>query len=666
VDIERAIKLAIVAGAVLLLAADLAIGRAWSGMPETATAALLGFAVLGRADRRVVAVVLASSCLFPPLVWLTLDTFSVHFWTLWMAALLGAMSPDLTTTGWHLAPRWRMPLMLAALATILATPIVAAREIDFDPALLGDVPGAVLSGQPWHAAGWVLQVGLVTLVGILWFEWLMGTTDDELAVVCVQPFVLSVAASALLAVYQMLVDVTFLNETVYGAGGRASGALFDANLNGVLSAAGISLACFLAHRSPWRPGWLTLVPLFVVAVWASGSRTAFAAAAFALAVSGVTLWPVLRTPATYTTPTTRLEAGVRPRSMRSWALPTAAGAALVITWIAIAHTETTTSGPLPRFIAMLPSGSSGRSVSAALAELWHRNGYGTASTRIIAQFPWTGVGIGSFHLFGPQLSKVGALPSDNAQNWLRHQIAEMGLLGAVGWIMFAGALAWFLGSTCQEGERRLMHLRGMLVAFAGISLFGVPTQEVLATVTFWTAAAGVVRLPSQRAPTVPLHRRTLAAMAVVTLVFGVATWRAAHTTLRVPERARQVGWPYSYGFSDPEPDGTGGTVRWMGRRATALVDVSGPYLRLTIRSPLPNVERDPVDIDAWCDGRSVIHARVTSGDPVSTTVPIPPGSTRTMLDVRVSRTVRPRDLDGTPDDRDLGALVAWTFSARGE
>lgn len=663
-DIERAIKLAVVAGTVLLLAAHVAIGRAWSGMPEAATAAFLAFALLARVNRRAVAIVLASSCLLPPLVWLTLETFSVHYWILWIAALLGAMSPDLVATGWHLAPRWRVPLMLAALAVVVATPIVVAREIDFNLALLGDVPDAVLSGLPWYSAGWVLQVALTTLVGILWFDWLTGTTDFEIEAVCVRPLVLSIAVSALLSLYQMVVDVTFLNETVYGARGRASGALFDANVNGVLSAAGISLACFLAHGSPRRLRWLALVPLFVVAVWASGSRTAFAAAALALIVSGVTLWPALRAPATNVAPTPGIAVGLRCRSMRGWGLPTAAGAAIVITWLVIAQTETKTTGPLQRFGRMLPGGSSGLSLSAAVAELWHRNGYGTASTRLIAQFPWTGVGIGSFHLFGPQLSKVGPLPSDNAQNWIRHQLAEAGLLGGIGWVMFAGVFAWFLGSTWRDGQRRLMHLRGMLLAFAGISLFGVPTQEVLATVTFWTAAAGVVRLRSHRAPAVPLDRKTLAAIAVVTIVFGASTWRVAQTTLRVPVRARQVGWPYSYGFHGPEADGSGGTVRWMGRRAAALVDVTGPYLHLTVRSPLPNVERDPVDIEAWCEGRSVIRARVTSGDPVVATVRVPPGLATTMLDVRVSRTVRPRDIDGTADDRDLGALVAWTFSAQ--
>lgn len=658
--IERAFKLGIVAGTVALVAAHLAISRAWSGMPAAATAAFLTFALLARLDRRAVAIVLASSCLLPPLVWLTLETFTVQYWILWIAALLGAMAPDLVTTGWHLAPRWRVPLLLASLATIVATPIVVAREIDFNVALLGDVPGAVLSGLPWHAADWVLQVGVTALVGILWFEWLVGATDLALDAVFVRPLVLSLAVSALLSIYQMLVDVTFLNETVYGAGGRAAGALFDANVNGVLCAAGIGLACFLADVSPRRLRWLALVPLFALAVWASGSRTAFAAAALSLVVSGVTLWPALRTLAM--APTTE-HAAARRSSVPRWPLVTTACAVVVMVVLLMARTDTTTTGPLQRFGQMLPSGWSGRSVSAAATELWQRNGYGTASTRLIGQFPSTGLGVGSFHLFGPQLSQLGTLPPDNAQNWLRHQLVEMGLLGGIGWVAFAVAFAWFLGTTWQACERRIAHLRGVLVAVAAISLFGVPTQEVLAAVTVWTAAAGMVRAPRLRDSVVPLDPRILTAIVGVTIVFGLSTWHVAQTTLRVPVRARQIGWPYSYGFYGPEADGSGGTVRWMGRRATALVDVTGPFLHLTIRAPLPNVERDPVHVEAWCEGRSVMRARVTSGDPVEATVPVPPGLAQVILDVRVSRTVRPRDLDGTADDRDLGALVAWTFGA---
>ena len=65
---DRPTKLFVIAGALALLAAHLAIGRAWSGMPEAALLALVAGGALAWRDRRTVALVLAVTCLVPPLV----------------------------------------------------------------------------------------------------------------------------------------------------------------------------------------------------------------------------------------------------------------------------------------------------------------------------------------------------------------------------------------------------------------------------------------------------------------------------------------------------------------------------------------------------------------------------------------------------------------------
>lgn len=664
--IERAFKLVVVVGAVALLAAHLAIGRAWPRMAETAAATFLLFALLARIDRRAIAIIFASSCLLPPLIWFTLGTFGVQFWILWIAASLGAMLPDLVTTGWHIPPRLRAPLLLVSLAVIVATPIVAAREIDFNPALIGDVPNAVLSGLPWHAAEWVVQVGVTTLVGILWFEWLLGAPALDLDAVCLRPLVLSVSASAVIATYQMLSDISFLNETAYGAIGRASGTLFDANVAGMLAAVGIGLACVLTERAPRRPGWLVLVPLLGMAVWASGSRTATGAALIVLFVSGFTLWRSHSTDNVHDVATLphapSTSAGARARSTRRWMVGAMLAGAAVVTVMLLSGVDATTVGPLRRFGRMLPSASSGRSLMDVAAELWRRNGYGTASTYLIARFPWAGIGVGSFHLFGPALSPVGPRPPDNAQNWLRHHLVEMGLLGGIGWILFAGAFGWFAVTAWRSRDPRSRHLCGVLAAFAVVSLFGLPTQEVVAAVTFWVVAASLVRGRARHEDLAALSPRTLATIVLVTVAFGAVTWHLARTQLRVPVRAQQLGWPYSYGFYDAEPDGAGGLVRWMGKRAAALIEVHGPLLRVSVRSPLPNIERDPVALSIWADNRLVLRTRVSSGHPVVATVPVRPGATHILLDIRVNRTVRPREVGGVADDRDLGALVAWAFT----
>ena len=66
-----------------------------------------------------------------------------------------------------------------------------------------------------------------------------------------------------------------------------------------------------------------------------------------------------------------------------------------------------------------------------MQELWTRGGYGPVATRMVQDYPFTGVGIGSFNWMAPDYWREIAndkLPFDNAQNWWRHQVAELGLI----------------------------------------------------------------------------------------------------------------------------------------------------------------------------------------------------------------------------------------------
>src|SRR6185503_10348311 len=101
------------------------------------------------------------------------------------------------------------------------------------------------------------------------------------------PLAVSALAMASVAIYQLFADLSFLNETVYGSIGRASGTLFDANLCGTVAALWIGGTILWTQRlGRWRP-YLSIgsVAATWLAVWASGSRTAFAAAVIVTAFS---------------------------------------------------------------------------------------------------------------------------------------------------------------------------------------------------------------------------------------------------------------------------------------------------------------------------------------------------------------------------------------------
>jgi O-antigen ligase len=646
--VERASKLLIVAGAAAILAFDLAIGRAWSGMPLAASALFTVAAIVTAYDRRAIGLVLAFAYVFPALIRVTLETYAVQFDVLWMAALLGAIVPDAVTSRWHIPRRWRSALVCAALSIAVGTSIVVLREIDFNPDLLGPMPGAVLSGLPPYFAEWVSLVGLTLMLGILWFDWLSGAADLDFEATILLPLAASTIVMALVSLYQLFVDVAFLNETVYAGVGRAGGTLYDANVSGTLAAMGIGAAMFFADRYPgWRraTSW-TAAFLFACAVWASGSRTASAATVVVCASGAISLW----------------RSRGKPRRVRSRPVTLAAMAAIiVVVTVTAIMIDTTAVGPLQRLGDTLPF-VSGRSLREVAAEMWNRNGYGTASTHLIGRFPLSGIGVGSFHIFGPELSPVGRLPPDNAQNWYRHQIVEMGVLGSMGWLVFTALFGWFVLKPDRTLPPSAGYARGIVLAFALISLLGVPTQHVAAAITFWTAAAWYTRLSGVKGDGAALAPRVWLAIMAVVFAFGASTLHAAITDLRVPARARQMGWPYSYGFYDPEPDGAGGEVRWTARRATALVEVRGRTMTLVVGAPHQDIEQKPIAVKVWCEGRLVIDARLATGEPRTATVQVPDGLLQALVDVRVSRTVRPSDF-GAKDDRDLGVLVKWGFAS---
>lgn len=122
----------------------------------------------------------------------------------------------------------------------------------------------------------------------------------------------------------------------------------------------------------------------------------------------------------------------------------------------------------------------------------------------------------------------------------------------------------------------------MLVAFALISLVGMPTQDVSVAMTFWTAAFWFTSIVGAPTAATPLGWRSWVAIATIVVGYAVGTAELAATRLRVPARAQRIGWPYSHGFYPPEPDGRGGAQRWTGRRAVAVIEASTDWLQLTV------------------------------------------------------------------------------------
>jgi hypothetical protein len=543
------------------------------------------------------------------------------------------------------------------LVVAVSSPIVMAREIDFNPVLLLEGPGFVVV--------WVAQVALMLVLGILWFDWLFGASDLDFHAWIVTPLAMSALAMASVAIYQLFADVSFLNETVYANIGRASGTMFDANVCGTVAALWIGGTILWAQRmGRWRPYILiTGVAATWLTVWASGSRTAFAAAVLVTAFSLATQYAARGH-------TARGDVAHGRLPVKAVLQVLLAAGVVIMLLVLLANANLAVVGPVKRVWDTLPGLSAG-SVRDFAVEMWNRNRYGPAATAMIRQYPLSGIGVGGFHLlvsdFAALSSPGGGLPPDNAQNWYRHQLAELGLLGSLGWIVWVVGFAAFVLRRRASSPPAASTVRGMLLAFAMISLLGMPGQDLSVSITFWTLAFWYVSLAGVPTPTPaaawrnPRYRaHSWAIIGAIVVAHAVGTAHLAASSLRVPARAQRAGWPYSYGFYWPEPDGSGGEYRWARRRAVAVIDASGRWLALTVWVNHLDIGARPVETKAWVDGHLVVNTRLVSTAPVTRYVRVPDGEERVLVETRVSRVIKPSDF-GVLDDRELGLMVQWRF-----
>lgn len=662
---ERSSKLIVVGWTLAALALDvLLLVRGWGQLVPLSAAVFVAAAVAVAVDRRAIAAVLVWACVFPVAIRILADGYSPQFDLLWMAAIVGAIVPDALRRPWQIPAAWRAPLVCGVGIVSVSAPLVCWRELDFTLSLLSAdaLSNSVVGGSPSLTVSWTLHVALVLVVGVLWFDWLCGLPDLAWCRRWVfAPLGISALVMMAVAIYQLFGNVLFLNETAYGAMGRASGTVFDGNVCGMaaaLSMGGMSLTAQHARRlralytcAGLAVGWL--------AVWATGSRTSLAVA---LVVTASTAWVLVASAWAAATSSRTSNPAVRIGVAAIVVVLVALGAGLTV-----GRSGSTVVGPLQRLRAVAPR-LSPDGVARFASLMWNRDQYGTVSTRMIREFPWSGVGVGGFHVMAPDYGALIGLsyrlPPDNAQNWVRHQTAELGVIGGLAWALWMLAFGWTVLRGGPALPSSSLIIRGTLLAFGLVSMVGMPGQEILIAILLWTLIYwyGSLAAAIPRAP-VPLTWPVWGIIVAAIAAQAVATQAAAHGNLRVPARAARIGWPYQYGLYDPEPDPLGRTTRWTSQHAVAVIDVPAPWLELSTAFEHRNAAEQPADGTVSVDGRVILAQRFATTAPITRVVRVPDGRRRLVLESRVSRTERPRDA-GAADDRDLGLRLSWRFLAQ--
>lgn len=635
--------------------------------PQTlwlATATLVVMAVIGSRVRPVaMPVVLSMPYVMPAilLVWRGDENSSLDFF--WMMPLLGLALSGPGALRWSLPARWQWPLVTWAGIVAISWPIVFLRETDFALWVLPlSVSNTSVGPGPWAVNQNVTYFAVIHTLGILWIDalcrWYAGDRERFIREV-IYPLAATAAIGSTVAIYQGFVDLSFLNRGFWTYMLRAAGTHGDPNKLGAVAAFWTLGTVVLARRfpSPWSAIVSTLsIVVGVGAVWISGSRTGLAAIAVGLTVAA---YEAIRA--------SRLDA----RRLATVGIGVIAVAAGVIVALQNASTHTIvqrgTLGYLPFF--------GDRGIANSANELlWERFGYGPAAIEMVKEHPIEGVGVGMFHTlvhdFGTLRGYSGAraLTTDNAQNWLRHILAEQGFLGSIPVVWWCVLLVVWLFRSRAGGDRLSIGLlRGAVLGFAVASIFGMPGQAAAVAVTFWVFVFWLLLERGEgAAAAVPIQWPRPATIAAVVLIVVHAgmTIASARGDLWPRNRSMRFGWFYKYGMSEPEPDPGGNPVqrRWtITPKSLAVVPVGGKVLKFVAWIDHPDGDERPVKTKAWADGTLVFDGEIRRSAPLVMDIPATPGRSHLILETEIDRLWAPRDY-GQRDPRALGLSIRdWVW-----
>jgi hypothetical protein len=433
--------------------------------------------------------------------------------------------------------------------------------------------------------------------------------------------------SSAVALYQGAVDLEFLSTPFWASAARTTGTMLDANAFGMCAAiAGPVAFSIIRERLGIWPAALVLI-VNTAGVWMSGSRTA---ALCALAGSAAVVAATWKSHG----------GGAR----RRYALGAAATAALLLIVVFAAGAV----GPARR-LAELPD-----TPAAALREVLTRGPYGTTALQILRDFPASGVGIGAYQLIAPDYWRRVAddvLPFDTAQNWWRHQAAELGIIGGLIPFIWSAVIAWTV-ATARAAP-------GVGLA----SITHMPTQTPLVLLWFLLLLGWFCVGLTEPVTARPLlaASKPAAWIAAVALAVGYAAIQIGHAEgrLDVAERARRTSREYIVGTYPPElmPDAT--FFRWTRDRARLRMPGRAPWLVIRLWAHHPDVMSDPVRVAVSTPCGVIAEQVLKTRKPFSIWLRVPPES---WLDfsVDVSRTWRPSDFGGA-DGRRLGVGLALDF-----
>ena len=654
---ERLSKTATLAAIALALPLHLWVDPAvgWT-LRVVAVIAFIAAVMCGRRwGSTTVAVATGAGPILPALLAASVHVAAINaFYTVWLAALFGALLPLTPCNRWELPRPWRILLGVWALTLSLAWPVLIVREAGLRLGTLRDT-GALDSWAYLNTPqveSWILHVVLAQLVALLWLESLYLETamgrpaEPDAPPRAIHGLWIGASIASLVAIYQGTVNMAFLSGGIWPGLRRAAGTLLDANAYGSVAALAGPIAFvsipYLRIRHT-RVAQAAVLALNWAGAWMSGSRTAVVCGAIGTLLLVYEL----------------LRAGRRDDSARE--TPSLlAGVAVVVLILAIGAGAI---GPLQRM-------AEGSGANASLRDLWTRGGYGSVATRMIRDYPLTGVGIGSFNWMAADYWRTMAedkLPFDNAQNWWRHQVAELGMVASLPILIWSLLIAWLVLTRRSRPDARIetQTLRGLLVGIGGASLLGMPTQNPIVLLILFYVVARFEMLTSMPAVEADLQvgpsRRHQAWIAGVLIAVGYAGGHLvlARGPLNPLERAARTNRDYMTGTYTSErlPQGQ---FRWTRKHATFTLGATSRFLVIRYHIEHPDADTQPVRLRITTPCETLVDELRSNSGVSARAFELPEGQDRVVFDTDVSRTWQPSQF-GQADTRELGVAVEADF-----
>jgi O-antigen ligase len=234
------------------------------------------------------------------------------------------------------------------------------------------------------------------------------------------------------------------------------------------------------------------------------------------------------------------------------------------------------------------------------------------ASNMIKQYPFTGVGLGSFIIEMPNYSMQMDIPyrfTDSAENYFFQGAAELGLIGL---LLFLWLFAIVYSHIFKRVRDISMNGRDKYILYglaAGtFSLFinfivhsYIGSFEI--KYFFWLLVALIFAYSPQNSEkaktrTKSSFNRKILAIGLIVLFSGIHLWNSTHS-LSIGNRHDQIGWDQSFGLYNLEEDDQGFFFHWTKKTAGLCEKILGSHMIIPIRASHPDLEKVPVNVKIY-------------------------------------------------------------------